>query len=156
MGGWLFLAMIGIPFLEVVVFMEVGGRIGVTATIAIIVLTSIIGTALLRIQGLGVLNRVRAAMARGEMPVGEVFEGLCLLIAGIVFLTPGFVTDAIGALLFVPPVRRLLSWWIARRIVASGSVSVHRGPINPSGPVQIEGEYTEVSGTETDSREVTE
>lgn len=154
MAGWIFLAMLAIPFLEVLGFIEVGGRIGLPATVVVIVLTAIVGTALLRIQGLGVLKRVRASLNRGEVPVGELFEGLCLLIAGIVFLTPGFVTDAIGALLFIPAFRRLLSWWLARRIVASGGVRVHGGARPSGGPVQIEGEYSEVSPPENDHKEV--
>ncbi|NOZ00669.1 MAG: FxsA family protein [Deltaproteobacteria bacterium] len=156
MAGWIFLAMLAIPFLEVVVFIEVGSRIGLPATLAVIILTAVIGTTLLRIQGLGVLNRVRASLARGEMPVDEVFDGLCLMIAGIVLLTPGFVTDAIGALLFVPAVRRLLRWWIARRIVVSGVVRVEGGVVRSDGPVQIEGEYTDVSDREKNGKEASE
>jgi len=143
MAGWILLAMLGIPFLEVVVFIEIGGRIGLSATVAVIIVTAVIGTALLKIQGIGVLNRARAVMARGEMPVEEVFDGLCLLVAGIVFLTPGFVTDALGAVLFIPAARRALRVRVASRIATSGGIHVHARTSRPEGSVQIEGEYSE-------------
>ena len=93
------------PLIEIAVFIEVGGWIGLWPTIAIVILTAMIGTALLRAQGIATLNRARQQMDRGALPARELFDGLCLLFAGALLLTPGFVTDAVGFLLFVPPVR---------------------------------------------------
>lgn len=113
------LLLVGTPLVEIWAFIEIGGRIGTGPTIALVVLTAIVGTLLLRIQGLGVIERARADLARGEPPVAAVFDGASLLIAGLLLLTPGFFTDAVGGLLLIPPLRRrlgkaLLAWLIAR------------------------------------------
>ena len=158
MALYILLALVGVPLLEIWVFIEVGGRIGTWNTIAIVLLTGVVGTLLLRVQGLGVLARVRDSLDRGVMPVAEVFDGLCLLVAGAVLLTPGFVTDTIGILLFVPAFRRSIGHWLAQRFMASGKVWVdgrpHGGPggHGPGGRPRrdngsdriIEGEFREV------------
>ena len=128
---FILIALIGIPLMEIWVFIEIGGRIGATSTIAIILLTGIAGALLLRIQGLGVLLRARKTMEQGLTPVAEVLDGACLIIAGLVLLTPGFVTDAIGALLFIPPVRRAIAYWALGRVQArhgAGARTPGRGP----------------------------
>ncbi len=136
------IALIGIPLMEIWVFIEVGGRIGATSTIAIIVLTGVAGALLLRIQGLGVLLRARKTMEQGLTPVAEVLDGVCLMIAGLMLLTPGFVTDAIGALLFIPPARRLIAYWALGRLQARrGPGGRTRGP----GPTTIDAVYEEIS-----------
>jgi len=141
--------LIGVPVIEIAVFIKAGEIIGLGWTLAVIVLTAIAGTTLLRWQGLGVLARAQAALDRGEMPVAEVFDGLCLLLAGIVLLTPGFVTDAIGILLFIPPLRRLLGHWLLGRVLASGQVRFSgRGPGQQTGGPVIDGEFREVADDE--------
>ena len=112
-------AFIGVPLLEIAVFIEVGDRLGLWNTLAVVVLTAIVGTWLLRIQGLAALNRVRGQINQGVLPTKELFDGLCLLFAGALLLTPGFVTDTIGFALFVPQVRNLLRHWIGRRLELS-------------------------------------
>lgn len=107
---------IGVPILEIAVFIKTGEIVGLWPTLAIIVLTAIIGAALLRAQGLATLARVRHSLDRGEVPVEEVFTGLCLLIAGALLLTPGFVTDTLGFLLFVPPVRYAIGHFVLTRL----------------------------------------
>ena len=121
----LLLAMfIAIPIIEIGLFIEIGGRIGLWPTLAIVIMTAFAGTTLLRLQGLAVLQRVQESTARNELPVQEVFDGLCLLIAGILLLTPGFFTDAAGFLLFVPPFRRFAASAIGRWLIRSGKISV--------------------------------
>jgi len=119
-GRWvgliLLTALIGVPLLEIALFIEVGGRIGLWPTLALIVLTAVIGAWMLRQQGLSVLMRAQRQLAEGALPVVEVFEGLCLVIAGALLLTPGFFTDALGALLLVPAVRRALYRKVRQRI----------------------------------------
>ena len=92
-GLAIFLALIGIPLLEIAVFIEVGGRIGLFSTLGLIFATAAIGTALLRFQGLSVLADARGAVERGELPVQALLDGVCLIIAGALLLTPGLVTD---------------------------------------------------------------
>ena len=120
MGFVILLAFIAIPLIEIAVFIEVGGYIGLWWTLAIVVGTALGGTYMLRRQGLNTLQRAQQQMAEGRMPLREVFDGLCLLIAGALLLTPGFVTDLAGALLLMPPVRLFLGHLVAQHIVASG------------------------------------
>lgn len=132
-------ALLVVPIVEIGVFIEVGGAIGLWPTLAVVVLTAIAGTTLLRHQGLATLARARAALARNEMPLREVIDGVFLLAAGLLLLTPGFVTDGVGFLLFVPGVRAGLRALVARRFVASGRPCPDHGD-GRSG-VTIDGEY---------------
>jgi len=109
-------AFIGIPIIEIALFIQVGGFIGLWPTIILVIFTAIVGTSLLRYQGLSTLRRFQSTMQSGQMPLGPVFDGLCLVLAGAFLLTPGFFTDGIGFLLFVPPVRRALGHWLSMRI----------------------------------------
>ena len=95
----LLLAMfIAVPIVEIGLFIEIGGWIGLWPTIGVVIVTAFAGTTLLRLQGLSVLQRVQESANRNELPVQEVFDGLCLLVAGVLLLTPGFFTDLIGFL----------------------------------------------------------
>ncbi|MEO3427832.1 FxsA family protein [Pelagibius sp. CAU 1746] len=130
---------IGLPLLEVAVFIQVGEAIGVWPTIAATVATALAGSLLLRTQGLAALTRARAQMDQGQLPAREMFEGVCLVLAGALLLVPGFVTDAIGLLLFVPPARELLRLMIARHIAAKAArgearVFVDGVEVRPDGP----------------------
>ncbi len=160
---------IGLPLLEVAVFIQVGGAIGVWPTIAATVATALAGSLLLRAQGLTVLTRARAQMDQGQLPAREMFEGVCLVLAGALLLVPGFVTDVIGLLLFIPPVRELLRLMIARHIAAKAArgearvfvdgVEVRpddprgsgRGRGRPGGPV-IDGDYQDLSDDDDDEQ----
>ena len=150
MGLVLLLAMIGVPIVEIAVFIEVGGRLGLWPTLATIILTAMAGTALLRQQGLATLQRVRESLEANRFPMAEVFDGLCLLVAGALLLTPGFVTDAAGLLLFVPAVRVALRQAFGRYLVASGRLDVRTekpGSVasgGDGGDTVIDGEYHEV------------
>jgi len=120
MGFVILVAFIAIPLIEIAVFIEIGGFIGLWWTLAIVVGTAVGGTYMLRRQGLATLARAQSHMAEGRMPLREVFNGLCLLIAGALLLTPGFVTDLAGALLLLTPIRTMLSRLVASHIVATG------------------------------------
>lgn len=95
-----------VPVIEIYLLIEVGSAIGALPTIFLVVLTAIVGAALLRWQGFSTFQRVREAMARGEIPAIEMMEGVVLLICGALLLTPGFFTDAVGFLCLIPAVRR--------------------------------------------------
>lgn len=104
-GRILLIAFIVMPLIEIAVLIEVGSWLGLWPTLGLIILTAIVGTWMLRRQGFAVLSRAQQQLERGAVPLAEVFEGFCLVIAGALLLTPGFVTDAIGGSLLLPPVR---------------------------------------------------
>lgn len=112
-----------VPVLEIAIFIVVGSHIGVLATVLLVVATSVAGAALLRIQGLGTLARIRAQVDRGALPDRELAHGAMILVAGLLLLMPGFLTDAIGLLLFIPPLRD-----VAWRLLRSRIVVAARGP----------------------------
>ncbi|MEM1398435.1 MAG: FxsA family protein [Pseudomonadota bacterium] len=120
----LLLLMLAVPLIEIALFIQIGGRIGLWTTIAIVILTALVGSALLRHQGLSALTAARASMANQQLPITQVFDGFCLLIAGAFLLTPGFLTDAVGFLLFVPPVRAVIGRWLWTQLRARGAVHV--------------------------------
>ena len=131
----LLLAMfIAVPIIEIALFIEIGGWIGLWPTLGIVIATAFAGTTLLRLQGLAVLRRVQESANRNELPVQEVFDGLCLLVAGVMLLTPGFFTDALGFLLFVPFFRRFAGAAIWRWIARNGKISVSAGGFGGTGP----------------------
>lgn len=99
---------IGVPLIEIYLFIQVGGWIGVWPTIGLVVLTAIIGTTLLRQQGLATIARAQAEMQHDRLPVRELFDGVCLVFGGAMLLTPGFLTDALGFALLIPPLRAIL------------------------------------------------
>ncbi len=119
MAIFLLAAFIGVPLVEIAVFIQVGGWIGLGPTLALVVVTAVLGTWQLRAQGLATLLRARDQVERGALPARELFDGACLLVAGALLLTPGFMTDAVGFLLFLPPVREKLRAFLARYVQAS-------------------------------------
>lgn len=140
----LLVAFIGVPLAEIAVFIEVGDHIGLGPTLALIVLTAIVGATMLRYQGFAVLRRAQQQLDKGTVPVREVFEGLCLLVAGALLLTPGFITDALGALLLVPPVRHLLYRQVRRHLEVRVAGGPAPGGPRPSGGPTIDAEFEEV------------
>lgn len=154
MGFLILAAFIGVPLIEIGLFIEVGGALGLWPTILVVVLTAMAGTALLRHQGLRALDRLQDSLGRGEPPMGPVFDGFCLLGAGALLLTPGFFTDAVGFLLFVPQIRAALGRFFARHLetkVQAGHAHTHfhwqAGPDQPDEPSCdiIDGEFEDVT-----------
>ncbi len=136
---WLLLLFFAVPLVEIYVLLEVGGIVGVLPTIALVVLTAVIGAGLIRAQGLATLRRVQQELERGELPAVAIIEAALLLVAGALLLTPGFVTDTIGFLILVPPLRRrAIQSFLARRVVAAAAAP---GQGDPRGPRIIEGEF---------------
>lgn len=109
----LFLAalFIGLPVLEIWLLIEVGGSIGLLWTLAVCVVTGVVGAWLARTQGGQVLRRVQSRIAQGEVPARDLVDGLMILVAGVMLMTPGFLSDAVGVLLLLPPVRALVRRW---------------------------------------------
>ncbi len=150
MGLVILLALILAPLIEIGVFIEVGGALGLWPTLGLIVLTALLGAWQLRVQGLATLTKARSQMDRGVMPARELFDGLCLLAAGALLLTPGFVTDSLGALLFVPPFRDFLRRRAAQHLAEHGEVYVHAsaGRRPPGDGEVIDGDYRDVTDSE--------
>ena len=147
--AWLiFLALIGVPIAEIAVFIELGGLIGLWPTLILIIVTALLGTAVLRHQGLRTLHSAQESLARNEVPVKEAMDGVMLLVAGAFLLTPGFITDAAGALLLCPPVRTGLRGWVTGHFVAHGTWSTGNPPGNAADPPVIEGEFVDLSKEE--------
>lgn len=105
-----------VPMVELFLLLSVGARIGVIPTIAVIVITGFMGATLTRRQGLQTLAKYQEALSQGRMPHEELLEGLMILIAGAVLLTPGFLTDAVGFMLLVPAVRQSIRERLAQSI----------------------------------------
>lgn len=118
----LFLFFIAVPIAEIALFIQAGEMIGTLPTIAITIGTAIAGSFLMRVQGFATMSRFFEAANRGEMPITPVIDGIGILSAGLLLLTPGLLTDTVGLLLFVPPVRRGLARWAFRNALKKGNV----------------------------------
>lgn len=147
---YLLLALLIVPILEIAVFIQVGGAIGVWPTIALVLLTAVAGIALVRAQGFATMRRARDSLARNEPPVREVFDGLCLVAAGMLLMVPGFVTDVLGLLLLIPMLRERLRVFLARRIAGGDGMRVFVDGVevrrhgHGGRPGVIDGEFSEV------------
>ena len=108
-----------VPFVELFVLIQVGQAIGALPTIAILVVDSLIGAWLVKREGLAVLRRAQEQVQRGVVPGTELVDGVLILFAGALMLTPGFLTDVLATILLIPPirvvVRRLMATQLARR-----------------------------------------
>lgn len=134
---WLLLGILVAPIIELYVLIKVGAAIGPIPTILLVVFTAVAGTTLMRQQGFSTLVRVRAGMARGEVPAVEMLEGAIILVSGLLLLFPGFISDVVGLLGLLPPVRRLL----VQLFLARAVVRVHPAGRPGHGPRVIEGEF---------------
>jgi UPF0716 protein FxsA len=140
----LFLLFLLVPIIEIYLLIQVGGLIGALPTVAMVVLTAMVGSLLIRQQGFSTLERARQGMAAGQVPAMEMMEGVALVIAGALLLTPGFFTDTIGFLLLIPAFRR----WVIRNALRSAVIVQMQRPGQPGqgpsrqGPHTYEGEYS--------------
>ncbi len=115
MPALLFAAFFLIPLVEIYFLIKVGGVIGAGWTVAAVVGTAVLGAWLVRLQGLGLWREVNRSLARGELPAEPVLEGVVVLVAGALLLTPGFFTDALGFACLLPPLRRAAIRALLRR-----------------------------------------
>lgn len=118
-----------LPIAEMWLLIQVGSQIGAMATIALVLLTAVIGFALLRQQGMATLLRAQQKMAEGQIPAAEMAEGICLAVGGALLLTPGFITDAFGFICLLPGLRKIVIGSVLRRmpVRAAASQSFHGG-----------------------------
>jgi UPF0716 protein FxsA len=113
---------LAVPIIEIYLLIQVGQVIGAGWTIMLVVFTAVLGVWLLRIQGLSTLTRAQQKLQENELPASEILEGMGLLVAGALLLTPGFFTDAVGFFLLFPPTRIWLVSLVASRMVVSTTI----------------------------------
>lgn len=132
----LFIFFIIIPIIEIAVLMQVGSLLGLWPTMAIVIITAWLGAKNVRQQGLATMQSVQTKMAQGQMPSDEIVAGLMLLIAGVLLVTPGFVTDIFGLSLLIPQVRLALIKTVQKHLVTgklSGGASFEHSNFNQQG-----------------------
>ncbi|MGH1412447.1 MAG: FxsA family protein [Pelagimonas sp.] len=160
---WLFIAFLAVPLIEIALFIQVGGAIGLWPTLAVVVLTAVLGTWLVRAQGIMALNNLQSSFSRLDDPSEPLAHGAMILISGALLLTPGFFTDAVGFALLAPPVRSAVFAWARKKVTSAkfemgGDFHVHQAGrpnpdranpgVKPSEDV-VEGEFSEIpSGKE--------
>ena len=133
MAPILFLIFIIMPLAEIAVLVKVGGLIGLWPTLAIVILTAMAGTWLLRLQGFQTYQRAQAALQRGEAPVAEVLDGVFLFAAALLMVTPGLITDTMGFLFLVPPIRHAVAKGLVSWAIRNGKLQVYPGGPNDMG-----------------------
>ena len=112
----LFLAFTIIPIIEIYLLIEIGSMFGALTAVTLVILTGFLGAFLARMQGLQTLFRIQESLREGRMPSGELLDALLIVIAGLVLLTPGFLTDSAGFLLLIPATRNSIKYWLRRQI----------------------------------------
>lgn len=111
----LFLAFTLIPFVEIYLLIKIGAQVGAFNTIVIVILTGLLGASLARLEGIKTMTKVRDSLNRGDLPAEEMLDAMLIFVAGIVLLTPGFLTDLTGLALLVPRARNWFKRWLRRK-----------------------------------------
>ena len=139
---WLFIPFVAIPLIEIALFVTIGGWLTLWPTLAIVLGTAILGTALVRQQGRMAMAEIRGSLQGMRDPTQPLADGAMILVAGVLLVTPGFLTDTIGFLLLVPGIRAALMRAAGRRVRVR---SVGFGASRPAArPDVIDGEFEEV------------
>jgi UPF0716 protein FxsA len=137
---WPIVAILALPLIEIALFIVVGGAIGLWPTLGLVVAGTVAGAAILRGRGVGMVLDMRRSLDRGEDPAAALVQGALAVLAGLMLLVPGFLTDAIGLALLLPPVQAA----ITARLRAAG---VSRGGHPGHDPTVIDGTWHEVRDT---------
>jgi UPF0716 protein FxsA len=116
MLGKLLLLFLTVPLVEIVLFIEIGSRIGTWTTLLVVALTAILGATLAHREGLRTWWRIQEKLYSGLMPDEDLLDGLLILIAGAVLLTPGFLTDALGFLMLYQGTRQVIKRWLRHKL----------------------------------------
>ena len=135
MAGWLFIAFITVPLLELWLLLQVGTMVGAGPTFGLVILTGTVGAWLARREGYRTMLGIQREMAKGALPAGELVDGMIIIMGGALLLTPGILTDVLGFSMIAPVTRQvmrrsLVSWM--KRKVESGAAHVHvyQGPMH--------------------------
>ncbi|MCI2400075.1 FxsA family protein [Aliiroseovarius subalbicans] len=143
---WLFALFVAVPLIEIGLFIQVGGAIGLWPTLAIVVVTAILGTSLVRAQGAMAMGQLRDSFNQLNDPTEPLAHGAMILFSGALLLTPGFFTDAVGFALLIPPVRRAVFKYFAARVkVQSFTMGAEMHQRAPQGEDVIDGDFTDVT-----------
>jgi UPF0716 protein FxsA len=142
----IFLLLLGLPLVEIALFVVVGGAIGLWPTLALVVLSALAGVVLVRVNGLQTLLRTRSSLEAGEDPVPAMAHGALRVLAGLLMILPGFITDALGLMLLLPPVRSTVIARTGMRLVRAGRMrAASAGPApRQAGAQTIDGEFERV------------
>ena len=138
--GWLALAFLIVPFVELFVLIQVGQVVGVWWTILLVLAVSVAGSWLVKREGWAAWRRITARVQTGEVPGADLVDGGLILLAGALMLTPGFVTDVVALLLLFPASRAVVRRVALKKLVAKASIAGRgpRGPAGPAGPGVID------------------
>ena len=146
-----FLLFIGIPIVEVILFITIGKYIGLWNTIFIIIITGVIGAVLVKSQGISILNRALEEIKLNKVPILSIFEGIAIFIAGAFLLTPGFLTDTIGCILLIPKTRNLIvsyvTSYLKKRTIYKEKTTYYSNKKNGENKT-FEGKFEEVKNPE--------
>lgn len=140
----LFLLFLLVPLIEIALFIQVGGFIGLWPTLGIVILTAVAGTFLIRSQGSAVLTQLRGSMESLQDPTEPLAHGAMVLFAGALLLTPGFFTDALGLSLMIPGVRGKIFRFIRARVTVTEFRYGDGQPRRPQDPTVIDGEFEDL------------
>ena len=145
---WLFLAFLSVPLIEIALFIQIGGAIGLWSTLGIVILTAVIGTFLVRTQGALAMNNLRQSFGTLSDPSEPLAHGAMILVSGALLLTPGFFTDAVGFALLIPGVRSAVFRYLKSRIKVQsfemGGQPRQSPHAHPQHADIIDGEFEEV------------
>lgn len=148
---WLFLAFVGVPLIEIALFIQVGGAIGLLPTLAVVVVTAMLGTFLVRNQGALAIGNLKRSFEELNDPTEPLAHGAMILFSGALLLTPGFFTDAVGFALLVPAVRVAVFKYVKARIKVQsftmGSMHHTAPQSRPAPDYVIDGDFTEIDPT---------
>lgn len=159
----LLLMFIFVPIIEIGLFISVGGYLGLWPTIALVLITAFVGASLVRSQGLQTLMSVQNRLQQGELPAQQILEGVMLAVSGVLLLTPGFMTDALGMLVLLPAPRAAMAKYLMSKMTVQsvgggfqggfGSGNFQQGPFDqdpynhqPKDGNTFEGEYERKDG----------
>ncbi|MEM6886590.1 MAG: FxsA family protein [Pseudomonadota bacterium] len=154
---WLFFAFLAVPLVEITLFIQIGGLIGLGWTLLTVVATAVLGTYLVRNQGLLAMSQIRASFSEIRDPTEPLVHGAMILFSGALLLTPGFFTDAVGFLLLVPSVRTAAFNALRSKVKAHQFGTAHGPQASAHSDPQrhddvIEGDYAEVTSETPENR----
>jgi UPF0716 protein FxsA len=138
LGRVLFLVFLIVPLIEIACFILIGQAVGIWPTLLGVLATALIGSLVLRYQGLKVLGEIRGSMGRGMLPARALADGMMIAVAGVLLLTPGYFTDLLGILLLIPPVRTAIYALLRTRLDLVAPVAEASGSRRPADRGTIE------------------
>lgn len=139
---WLFFLLVALPVAEIALLIGIGRHLGVAATVALLLVSGLLGAFLARRQGLAVVRKVQSELAAGRVPAAQLVDGALILLAGVLLIIPGVLTDALGFFCLLPAGRTLLKAWLRRRFeagVRSGRIAVSVGGVGKVGTIGPDG-----------------